>query len=166
MSRRYTSTGVWTPHIVALDRNRTKHDGCRLERSRPMSWREAFAWCALFVSITAGGIGASLYYTNPPAPASTTPAHQHFAIKNGVGCGAYSDAPAYTASLDAAMTLVPERAWVRMDQWPRDFCAPVASVMPVVQDEGNSVYTATGTTLALALVAASLRARAAMEQPA
>ena len=59
----------------------------------------------------------------------------------------------------AAMMLVPERAWVRLDQWPSDFCAPVASVMPIVKEEGNQIYTATGSTLALALTAAALRAR-------
>ena len=32
----------------------------------------------------------------------------HFAIKNGIGCGMAQDAPAYTSSLDAAMTLVPD----------------------------------------------------------
>lgn len=31
----------------------------------------------------------------------------HWQIKNGVGVGAAQDAPHYTASLDAAMTLVP-----------------------------------------------------------
>ncbi len=36
----------------------------------------------------------------------------HFHITNGVGCGAAQDAPAYTASIDAALTLVP-KGWVR-----------------------------------------------------
>lgn len=32
----------------------------------------------------------------------------HWLMKDGVGVGATQDAPAYTGSLDAAMTLVPE----------------------------------------------------------
>lgn len=31
-AERYTSTGQGTPHIVALDRNRTRHTGAQFER--------------------------------------------------------------------------------------------------------------------------------------
>ena len=61
-------------------------------------------------------------------------------------CGAY---------LDAAMMLVPERCWIRMDDWPRDMVhGAVASVCPLVKVADNPVYSATGDTMALALLGA------------
>jgi hypothetical protein len=71
--------------------------------------------------------------------------------------------PRWTASLDAALTLVPHPAWIRMDEWPSDFChGPVASIQPI-RDPQVGLHVATGSSLALALVAAALRARAAQE---
>jgi hypothetical protein len=61
-------------------------------------------------------------------------------------------APAYTASLDAAMTLVPERLWQRINVDPNGR----ANVRL-----GNACAVTAATT-ALALVAAALRARAAI----
>lgn len=71
-------------------------------------------------------------------------------------------APFYTRSLDASMALVPERCWVRMDEWPRDFCAPTASVQPILEPKIASSC-ATGSTLPLALTAAALRAHASQK---
>lgn len=68
-----------------------------------------------------------------------------------VDCGAY---------LDAAMMLVPERCWIRMDDWPRDMVhGAVASVCPLVKEADNPVYSATGDTMALALLGAIREAR-------
>jgi hypothetical protein len=75
----------------------------------------------------------------------------------------------YTASLDAALTLVPpNKLWVRMDEWafePEDApIKPSASVyLKSRTPDGEGVKgSATAATLALALTAAALRARLAM----
>lgn len=58
----------------------------------------------------------------------------------------------------AALMLVPDRSWVRMDEWPFEYChGPVASVQPIREPPVSS-HVATGSTLALALTAAALRA--------
>jgi hypothetical protein len=67
-------------------------------------------------------------------------------------------APLYTGYIDAAMMLVPERSWIRMDQWPSDFCSPVASVQPIREPKVDA-HVGTGSTLPLALCAAALRAQ-------
>jgi hypothetical protein len=71
--------------------------------------------------------------------------------------------PRFTASIDEAMKLVPKPAWVRMDEWPHDFChGPVASIQPI-REPAVAAHVATGPTLALALCAAALRAIASQE---
>lgn len=71
-----------------------------------------------------------------------------------VGGGGQTYAPpAYTASLDAAMLLVPEGWYWSIKQYPRVGC---------VADIGG-IHAGKSHTPALALVAVSLRARAAME---
>lgn len=67
--------------------------------------------------------------------------------------------PNYTASLDAAMTLVPEPAWTRTDKWPDRH---TASVQPIREPSVQS-HTGTAATIALALCAASLRSLANKE---
>jgi len=72
----------------------------------------------------------------------------------------YLKIPRFTASLDAAMTLVPKRSWTRFDVWPEDFGASTASVYLIGRDiEGG--FSARAATPALALTAAALRAIAA-----
>ena len=68
--------------------------------------------------------------------------------------------PAYTASIDAAMALVPERSWTRLDVWTKDLGGCTASVYLIGRDiEGG--FSAHAATPATALAAAALRARAA-----
>lgn len=68
-------------------------------------------------------------------------------------------APAYTASLDAAMTLVERPAWVRIDEWPDEFNATSASVQPIRDPQVGS-HCAKAASPAPALCAAALRALA------
>jgi hypothetical protein len=69
----------------------------------------------------------------------------------------HHDTPALTASLDAAMQLVPEGVCWRVIAWPKNTRGFKAGALI----EGSP--DAGGATPALALCAASLRARAAME---
>lgn len=69
--------------------------------------------------------------------------------------------PDYTASIDAAMTLVPEGMEVSLGNEPIEWWAHVGP-----RDDPNSDETAyTGSTPALALCVAALRARAASKGP-
>jgi hypothetical protein len=81
----------------------------------------------------------------------------HFVIKDGIGVGYASDAPAFTASLDAALTLVPEG-----DSWTLsrlgDGLFWCSTSFP---DEADN-FVCTAKTPAMALAGAALRARAAM----
>lgn len=70
--------------------------------------------------------------------------------------------PTYTGSLDAAMTLVERPAWIRIDEWPDEFNATSASVQ-LIRDPQVASHCAKGTTPALALCAAALRALAKEE---
>lgn len=75
----------------------------------------------------------------------------HHAILNGVGVGSYGAQPAYTSSLDAAMSLVPSGC-----QWQMDNIGPWARVHGG-RHFGTPVD-GVASTPALALTAASLRA--------
>lgn len=74
--------------------------------------------------------------------------------------------PAYTASLDAAMTLVPTEPFPEMRPgkwwWGVDSLGCDAHVAYENRDSGIPEYSAQGATPALALCAAALRARMAM----
>ncbi len=96
-----------------------------------------------------------------------------------LGCGSWADAPAFTASLDAAMTLVPEGWWVaginfnpidfrseRDSEWHAEIAGPITWAVIEHGTPEEPVYDCHGgnaSTPALALTAAALRARAAME---
>lgn len=87
----------------------------------------------------------------------------HFRIKNGIGVGCASDAPAFTGSLDAALTLVPEGHDVTITQANgpdrTDWYGRVKFRTPYgdgLLKKGNAMNGA------LALCAAALRARAAI----
>lgn len=78
-------------------------------------------------------------------------------LLNGVGTGYAADAPAYTASLDAALTLVP-------DGWAYAFSSNLIGPGNVAGCQRRDPFggsEATAATPALALCAAALRARAA-----
>ena len=77
----------------------------------------------------------------------------YWAIKDGVGVGYRQDAPAFTASLDAAMTLVPEGESYLLAHNQGNYWSEVGE---------NFQYF--GATSALAVTAASLHARAALSQ--
>jgi hypothetical protein len=66
----------------------------------------------------------------------------------------HHDTPAYAASLDAAMTLVPEGMLWTVEQWANGATASVARTRPY--ESGKRYHAATP---ALALCAAALRAR-------
>jgi hypothetical protein len=76
------------------------------------------------------------------------------------GVGAYGPHPAYTASLDAAMTLVPEdMAWSVDSGGPTYPASAEIGNPPTGGEMFNPKFSADGATPALALCAASLRAR-------
>lgn len=83
----------------------------------------------------------------------------HHAILNGVGVGSYGAQPAYTASLDAAMSLVPSGlSWtlgqnVHHKHWLASVNYLNSDGAPACAGDGCS-----NSTPALALTAASLRA--------
>ena len=85
----------------------------------------------------------------------------HHAVLNGVGVGSYGAQPTYTASLDAAMSLVPSGIWTG-EKWNVE-CWDTSGVhAPHVRatawvNGSQRVYAATP---ALALTAACLRALA------
>ena len=82
----------------------------------------------------------------------------HFAIKNGIGCGMAQDAPAYTSSLDAAMTLVPEGCDGMLGVPPaRRKCNQIWAQVWDAR-KGQSRNESVGSTPALALCSAALRA--------
>ncbi len=91
-------------------------------------------------------------------------------IADAVGHNPRARLPKYTASLDAAMTLVPERHAVDVTMWgPHWGGQHRARLLPLIQ-EGDRLfhrgsdphYCVNAATPALALTAAALRARAAM----
>lgn len=75
--------------------------------------------------------------------------------------GAFIMPPQYTASLDAAMMLVPEGMSVHLSRCPGAGAAEIYSHAK----RGVSTGTVAAATPVLALVAASLRARAAGDRP-
>tara|TARA_R110002074_G_scaffold262994_1_gene435083 strand:+ start:5807 stop:6208 length:402 start_codon:yes stop_codon:yes gene_type:complete len=85
------------------------------------------------------------------------------AWSNGLGY----EVPAYTASLDAAMKLVPEDAFWRLghDGEGGDPSLFLATVFVPRMERPNRPSDAVAITPTLALVAASLRARATQEPP-
>lgn len=91
-------------------------------------------------------------------PDRSIDAQIYFAITNGVGCGMTQDAPRYTASLDAAMALVPEGYGWRL--WVPNSTA-LASISVTMWGNGRSYapHETTAATPALALCAAALKAR-------
>lgn len=81
----------------------------------------------------------------------------HFHVTAGIGCGMAQDAPHYTSSIDAAMTLVPEEyVWS-----VNTFAEPSRASAYLVRHD--NCYVKTGNqfcaTPALALCIAALRAR-------
>ena len=83
----------------------------------------------------------------------------HHAVLNGVGVGSYGTQPAYTASLDAAMSLVPSGWRPTISQ----HLAPLPH-WAVRLDCWNEQVRVKAATPALALTAACLRAFAVLEQ--
>ena len=86
----------------------------------------------------------------------------HHAILNGVGVGSYGAQPAYTASLDAAMSLVPSDAYWRLGH-DGDGADPAEYKADVIVPKLGGVDArgrAIAVTPPLALTAACLRARA------
>lgn len=86
----------------------------------------------------------------------------HWAINDGVAVGYAAYAPAYTASLDAAMTLVPEGAAWSIgceDDAQTDWLADLTCFSEDPDDYSLYIRAATP---AVALCAAALRARAAI----
>lgn len=89
-------------------------------------------------------------------------AEMHFRITDGVGCGMAQDAPAYTASIDAALMLVPKRRpdglhlHITKIGYPSGIDRSTASIF----DEETHVTSASASTPALAICAAALRAMA------
>lgn len=86
----------------------------------------------------------------------------NFALECEIWCALNPDAerrpvpPNYTASLDGALSLVPELlAWHVSSACPRDACAAIESGDDRVQDFKGRAFTP-----ALALTAAALKARA------
>lgn len=77
-------------------------------------------------------------------------------ITSGMGCGAAQDAPRYTASLDAALALVP-------DGWHMSVNTTVGALLQgsaAVRDrDGGPSFASAASTPALALAAAALKAR-------
>lgn len=82
----------------------------------------------------------------------------HFAITNGVGCGMAQDAPAYSASIDAALQLVPE-GWARGFTDRRTVPGMKVNAQCWTSADRSTVH-GDAATPALALCAAALRARA------
>ena len=91
-------------------------------------------------------------------PCRETDAEVHHAILQGIGTGLYGTQPSYTASLDAAMTLVPEG-----HTWSADLNLGKKAFAWCYDDKMLSGRPCKAATPALALTAAALRARAMME---
>ncbi|WP_316176287.1 hypothetical protein [Bradyrhizobium sp. SZCCHNRI1073] len=88
----------------------------------------------------------------------------HFRIKNGIGVGCASDAPAFTGSLDAALTLVPEGlSWTTGQNVHHLYWHTGVNRLNLGTGAPESVSCSAPTkSPALALCAAALRARAAI----
>lgn len=82
----------------------------------------------------------------------------HHLVRDGIGNGAYSHAPQYTSSIDAAMTLVPEGHHFGLDTAAADEVYSFASIMLNGVAIGRPANHA-GRTPAIALCIAALRAR-------
>ena len=90
----------------------------------------------------------------------------HFAVREGIGCGMAQDAPRYTASLDAAMSLVPQGCgWIAgwgqvLPDEPMGGAHITAHSVFAGYDVANDVIAeGEAVTPALALCAAALKAR-------
>lgn len=85
----------------------------------------------------------------------------HWLVTGGIGVGMTGTAPAYTGSLDVAMTLVPERRARRVEycpagSWPYRVWIFRDQVMPLDENSGPPVL---GKTEPLATCLAALKSR-------
>jgi hypothetical protein len=124
----------------------------RVEKATGNSWSlDKAIFLAVDVPMTVMGSKVISWFGDGPFGCNTEDGRRHLD---------YINAPNYTASLDAAMTLVPEGALFsvghRGDDYPGQY---IGTVMPL----SGRILSTHSTAPALALTAASLRARAQQE---